>query len=51
MCVLFALIRGFFRVNAKGIGNFWTDITRPILYVLIPLSVVLSLVLVSQGVV
>ncbi len=51
MCVLFALIRGFFRVNAKGIGNFWTDITRSILYVLIPLSVVLSLVLVSQGVV
>lgn len=51
MCVLFALIRGLFRVNAKGIGNFWTDITRSILYVLIPLSVVLSLVLVSQGVV
>lgn len=51
MCVLFVLIRGFFRSNAKGIGNFWTDITRTILYVLIPISAVISLVLVSQGVV
>ena len=51
MCVLFALIRGFFKVKENGIGNFWTDFTRSILYVLIPLSVVLSLALVSQGVV
>ena len=49
--VLFALIRGFIRVKQNGIGNFWTDITRTILYILLPLSIVLSLVLVSQGVV
>lgn len=49
--VLFALIRGFIRVNQKGIGNFWSDVTRSILYVLMPISIVLSLALVSQGVV
>ncbi|MFA9466600.1 MAG: potassium-transporting ATPase subunit KdpA [Velocimicrobium sp.] len=51
ICVLFALIRGFTRVKAKGIGDFWTDLTRVILYVLIPLSLVVSVLLVSQGVV
>ncbi len=49
--VLFALIRGFIRVKQKGIGNFWMDITRTVLYILIPLSIVVSLALVSQGVV
>ncbi|MDR5586595.1 MULTISPECIES: potassium-transporting ATPase subunit KdpA [Clostridium] len=49
--VLFALIRGFIRVKQKGIGNFWIDITRAVLYILIPLSIVVSLALVSQGVV
>lgn len=49
--VLFALIRGFIRVKQKGIGNFWIDITRTVLYILIPLSIVVSLALVSQGVV
>lgn len=51
ICVLCALIRGFVKTKEKGIGNFWTDLTRSLLYVLIPLSIVLSLVLVSQGVV
>lgn len=51
IAVLFALIRGLIRAKQKGIGNFWTDLVRTILYVLIPLSIVLSLVLVSQGVV
>lgn len=51
ICVLFALIRGFTRVKTKGIGNFWTDFTRVILYVLIPLSLFVSVLLVSQGVV
>lgn len=51
ICVLFALIRGFLRAREKGIGSFWVDLTRVVLYVLIPLSLVLSLVLVSQGVV
>lgn len=49
--VLFALIRGFIKVKATGLGSFWADVTRTVLYVLIPLSMVLSLVLVSQGVV
>ncbi|WP_455714251.1 potassium-transporting ATPase subunit KdpA [Anaerosporobacter sp.] len=51
IAVLFALIRGFTRVKANGIGNFFVDVTRTILYVLLPLSLVLSILLVSQGVV
>lgn len=51
MAVLIALIRGFNRVNANTIGNFWVDMTRSILYVLLPLSVLLAIVLVNQGVV
>jgi potassium-transporting ATPase potassium-binding subunit len=51
MAVLVALIRGIVRHTAKGIGNFWVDLTRSTLYILLPLSVVLSLTLVSQGVV
>ena len=51
IAVLFALIRGFVRTKQEGIGNFWTDFTRIILYVLLPLSIVLSVLLVSQGVV
>lgn len=46
-----ALFRGFTLKNSNTIGNFWVDLTRTVLYVLIPLSLVLSLVLVSQGVV
>jgi len=45
-----ALIRGFVRREAKTIGNFWVDLTRCTLYILIPLSVVGALVLVWQGV-
>ena len=45
-----ALIRGFSRREAKAIGNFWVDLTRTTLYVLLPISVVLTLVLVWQGV-
>jgi K+-transporting ATPase ATPase A chain len=51
IAVLIALIRGFARHTAKTIGNFWVDMTRSTLYVLLPLSLVLALVLVSQGVV
>jgi K+-transporting ATPase ATPase A chain len=51
MAVLIALIRGFVRHTSKGIGNFWVDLTRSILYILLPLSIVLALALVSQGVV
>ena len=51
MAVLIALIRGIMRHTAKGIGNFWVDLTRTTLYILLPLSFVVALVLVSQGVV
>jgi len=50
IAVLVALIRGFVRRSAAGIGNFWVDMTRSTLYVLLPLSLVLALVLVAQGV-
>jgi K+-transporting ATPase ATPase A chain len=51
MAVLVALIRGFKRHSAETIGNFWVDLTRSVLYILIPLSLIYSLLLVSQGVV
>ena len=51
LVVAIALIRGFARHTVTTIGNFWVDITRSTLYVLLPLSVVLALVLVSQGVI
>ncbi|MFO1008649.1 MAG: potassium-transporting ATPase subunit KdpA [Planctomycetota bacterium] len=51
MAVLAALARGFARKTTEGIGNFWTDLVRSTVYVLLPLSVVLALGLVSQGVV
>jgi K+-transporting ATPase ATPase A chain len=51
MAALVALIRGFTRRNAEGIGNFWVDLTRTTLYILMPLALVLALALVSQGVV
>jgi K+-transporting ATPase ATPase A chain len=51
MAVLVALIRGFARRTAKTIGNFWVDLTRTTLYILLPLALFLAIVLVSQGVV
>jgi K+-transporting ATPase ATPase A chain len=51
MAVLVALIRGFVRRETAHIGNFWVDMTRSVLYILLPLSFVLALALVSQGVV
>jgi K+-transporting ATPase ATPase A chain len=51
MAVLVALVRGLARRSARTIGNFWVDLTRSTLYVLLPLSLMLALVLVSQGVV
>jgi potassium-transporting ATPase potassium-binding subunit len=44
-----ALIRGFVRRSAKTIGNFWADMTRCTLYILLPISIVVGLVLVWQG--
>ena len=51
IAVLFALIRGFVKRQAQGLGSFWVDLTRITLYVLIPLSVVVCVLLISQGVV
>jgi len=51
IAVLVALIRGFVRHSARTIGNFWVDMTRSILYILLPLSLILAVILVSQGVV
>lgn len=51
MAVLVALIRGFTRQSSQTIGNFWADLVRGILFILVPLSCILALALVSQGVV
>ncbi|MBA4371288.1 MAG: potassium-transporting ATPase subunit KdpA [Thermodesulfovibrio sp.] len=51
MAVLVALIRGFSRRSAETIGNFWVDLTRSTLYILLPLSIIMAVMFVSQGVV
>lgn len=51
IAVLFALIRGFMRVKTDGLGSFWVDMTRIIIYILIPLNLVISLLLVSGGII
>jgi K+-transporting ATPase ATPase A chain len=51
IAILVALVRGFAGHSAKTIGNFWVDMTRSVLYVLLPLSMLLAIILVSQGVV
>ncbi len=51
MAVLVAFIRGLSRRTTKTLGNFWVDLTRGTLYILMPLSVIVALLLVSQGVV
>ena len=51
MAVAVALIRGFVRRKTAGLGNFWADLTRGTLYILLPLSLVAALILVSQGVI
>lgn len=50
IAIAVALIRGFARASAKSIGNFWVDMTRSTLYVLLPLCIVLTLVYVALGV-
>jgi len=51
MAVMVALIRGFIQKQMETIGNFWVDLVRSTIYILLPLSLVLALLLVSQGVV
>ncbi|TKT77407.1 potassium-transporting ATPase subunit KdpA [Aquamicrobium sp. LC103] len=50
IAIAMALIRGFSRASARGVGNFWTDLTRGTLYVLLPISLIYALFLVFQGV-
>lgn len=51
IAVMLALVRGITRRASKTLGNFWTDVTRSILYILLPLSLLLAVFLLSQGVV
>jgi len=51
IATLIAFIRGFRRRQLEDLGNFWSDLVRSTLYILLPLSLVLALVLVSQGVI
>jgi K+-transporting ATPase ATPase A chain len=51
MAVLIALVRGFVRRTSDAIGNFWVDLVRSTIYVLLPLSLILAVALLSQGVI
>lgn len=51
LAVFLALTRGIVRKNSSTLGNFWSDLTKSTIYVLLPLSIVLSVVLVGQGVI
>ncbi len=51
IAVLVAFIRGLTRHTTRDLGNFWVDVTRSVLYVLLPLAIVSAIILVSQGVV
>jgi K+-transporting ATPase ATPase A chain len=50
LAVAIAVIRGVTRTDVKAVGNFWADMTRSLLYVLLPVSIVIGLVLVAQGI-
>ncbi len=51
MAVAVALIRGFSRKTTDKIGNFWADMVRSVIYILLPLSIIFAIILLSQGVV
>lgn len=51
ICIAIALIRGFTRHTSQTIGNFWQDMTKSVLYILLPISIIAALLLVSQGVI
>ncbi|MCE8426491.1 MAG: potassium-transporting ATPase subunit KdpA [Candidatus Methanoperedens sp.] len=51
LCIAIALIRGFTRHTSQTIGNFWQDMTKSVLYILLPISIIAALLLVSQGVI
>jgi potassium-transporting ATPase potassium-binding subunit len=49
MAILIAFVRGLGRRNATTLGNFWVDLVRTTLYILLPLSIILAMLLISQG--
>jgi K+-transporting ATPase ATPase A chain len=49
LSVLVALLRGLSQVKKKGLGNFWQDLTRSLVYILLPLSIIFAILLISQG--
>ena len=49
MAVAVGLVRGFKRQHSKTIGNFWVDLTRGILYILLPIAFIASIIFVAQG--
>src|SRR6185369_12673873 len=51
MAVVIALVRGFARRKTSMLGNFWVDLTRSTLYILLPISLIAAILLVSQGVI
>ncbi|WP_321419410.1 potassium-transporting ATPase subunit KdpA [uncultured Methanomethylovorans sp.] len=51
IATILVFIRGFTQKNTRNLGNFWVDMTRSVLYILLPLSVIFSILLVSQGIV
>src|SRR5579863_5572281 len=51
LAIAIALVRGFARQSIKTVGNFWVDMTRSTLYILMPISIIAALVLCSQGVI
>jgi potassium-transporting ATPase potassium-binding subunit len=51
MAVFVALMRGLTKKSTSGLGNFWVDLTRSILYILLPVSILFAIILVGQGVV
>ena len=50
ICALMAMTRGIIGRSGEGLGNFWQDLVRSLYYVLLPLSIIVALILVSQGV-
>ncbi len=50
LAMAFALVRSFSRSESSTVGNFWADMTRGVLYILLPMSIVMALVLVAAGV-
>lgn len=51
LCALLTLTRGFIRTTMDEIGNFWVDIIRTVVYLLLPLSIIMAVILIGEGVI